>query len=265
MASLPQSLLIKYITQLLQSLINKKVKIEPGWVSNQSLEEDLGISLKFDRTQSQFFQSSVPRLDKDASLLDLSSSGNVSLPIKSLETMERQARNMVTINSYAYLFAAASVKSLQSENLDAPVLKKMLTSLFNCLKHSSSMAVLLAVELLRLGKNLLLIKSKIMTDSAKDKLRTVSIAAESLFGGQVAEIKRYNSESQQQTFIASSLARGNKAAILNIRIPKCPAKKPDNKGSSFSRPPKQRERSGSRRGHRRGGYSFRGRGYHAPS
>ena len=32
LASLPQSLLIKDITQLLQSLINKKVKIELGWV-----------------------------------------------------------------------------------------------------------------------------------------------------------------------------------------------------------------------------------------
>ena len=32
LASLPQSLLIKDITQLLQSLMNKKVKIEPGWV-----------------------------------------------------------------------------------------------------------------------------------------------------------------------------------------------------------------------------------------
>ena len=44
--SLPQSLLIKDITQILQSLINDKVKIEHGWVSNQSLEKDLGISLK---------------------------------------------------------------------------------------------------------------------------------------------------------------------------------------------------------------------------
>ena len=265
LASLPQSLLIKDITQLLQSLINKKVKIEPGWVSNQSLEKDLGISLKFYRTHSQLFPSCVPRLDKDASLLDLSSSGNVSLPVKSLETMERQARNMVTINSYADLFAAASVKSVQSENLDAPVLKKMLTSLVNCLKHSSSMAVLLAVELLQARRESAIDKSKILTDSAKDKLRTVPIAAESLFGGQVAEIQKSNSESQQQNFIASSLARGNKSALSNFRIPKRPAKKPDNRGSSLSRPPKQRERSGSRRGQRRGGSSFRGRGYHAPS
>ena len=187
------------------------------------------------------------------------------LAFKSLETMERQARNMVTINSYADLFAAASVKSLQSENLDAPVLKKMLTSLVNCLKHSSSMAVLLAVELLQARRESAIDKSKILTDSAKDKLRTVPIAAESLFGGQVAEIQKSNSESQQQNFIASSLARGNKSALSNFRIPKRPAKKPDNRGPSLSRPPKQRERSGSRRGQRRGGSSFRGRGYHAPS
>ena len=217
LASLPQSLLIKDITQLLQSLINKKVKIEPGWVSNQSLEKDLGISLKFYRTHSHLFPSSVPRLDKDASLLDLSSSRNVSVPIKSLETMERQARNTVTINSYADLFAVASVKSLQSEYLDAPVLKKMLT-LVNCLKHSSLMAVLLAVELLQAWRESAIDKSKILTDSAKDKLRTVPIAAESLFRGQVAEIQKYNSESQQQNLIASSLARGNKSALSNFRI-----------------------------------------------
>ena len=115
MDSLPQVLLIKDITQLLQSLINKKVKFEPDLVSNQSLEKDLGISLKLYRTHSQLFLSCIPMLDKDASILDLPSSGNVSLPIKSLETMEQQAWNMVTINSYADLFSAASVKSLQSE------------------------------------------------------------------------------------------------------------------------------------------------------
>ena len=203
LASLPQSLLIKDITQLLQFLINKKVKMEPGWVSNQSLEKDLGISFKFYRTHSHFFPSSVTRLDKDASLLDLPSSENFSLPIKSLETMMRQAWNMVTINCYADLFAAAYVKFLQSENLDAPVLKKMLMSLVNCLKHSSSMAVLLAVEMRQARRESAIDKSKILTDSAKDKLSTVPIAAESLFGGQVAEIKKSNSESQQQTFIAS--------------------------------------------------------------
>ena len=67
---------------------------------------------------------------------------------------------MVTMNSYADLFAAASVKSLQSETLDAHVLKEMLTSLVNCLKHSYSMAVLLAVELLQARRESAIDKSK---------------------------------------------------------------------------------------------------------
>ena len=42
-ASLPQSLLIKDVVNVFQSLIDKKVKLEPGWVTNQSLERELGI------------------------------------------------------------------------------------------------------------------------------------------------------------------------------------------------------------------------------
>ena len=105
--------------------------------------------MKHYRSHGQLFPTSVPRIDKDASLLDLASSGNVNFPVKSLETMERQVRNMVTINSYADLFTAASVKALESDNLDAPMLKRLLSSIVSCLKHSSSMAVVLTVELLQ--------------------------------------------------------------------------------------------------------------------
>ena len=88
-------------------------------------------------------------------MLDLYSSGNTSIPIKSLETMERQARNMVTINSYADLFAAASVKSF-----DVLLLTRMLNTLVNYIKHSTSMAVILAVELLQARERLLLKSQK---------------------------------------------------------------------------------------------------------
>lgn len=40
-ASLPQSLLIKDVVNVFQSLIDKKVKLEPGWVTNKSLEKIL--------------------------------------------------------------------------------------------------------------------------------------------------------------------------------------------------------------------------------
>ena len=65
----------------------------------------------------------------------------------------------------------------------------MLTSIVNCFKHSSSMAVLLAVQLLHAWRESAIDKSKILTDSAKDKLQTVIIAGESLFGGRVAVIR----------------------------------------------------------------------------
>ena len=206
-ASLPQSLLIKDVVNVFQSLIDKKVKLEPGWVTNKSLEKDLGINMKHYRSHGQLFHDSVPKLDRDASLLDLTSSGNVSLPLKSLETIERQARNMVSINSYADLFTAASVETLQSDNLDAPMLKRLLSSIVTCLKHSSSMSVVLAVELLQARREAAIDKSKILTETKKSKLRSVPISAESLFGGKIAELQKLNSDSQQQSFIASSVIR----------------------------------------------------------
>ena len=263
-ASLPQSLLIKDVVNVFQCLIDKKVKLEPGWVTNQSLERELGIVMKYYRSHGQLFPTSVPKIDKDASLLDLAFSGNVNFPVKSLETMERQARNMVTINSYADLFTAASVKALESDNLDAPMLKRLLSSIVSCLKHSSSMAVILTVELLQARREAAIEGSKILTEATKNKLRSVPIFSEFLFGGQVAALQKSNSESQQQSFIASSVAQSSQA--FRFKIPKLPNKSSDHRdSSSSSRPPNRRDRGGPRRGPRRGGSGSRGRGQHTPS
>ena len=265
-ASLPQSLLIKDVVNVFQSLIDKKVKLEPGWVTNQSLERELGIVMKYYRSHGQLFPTSVPKIDKDASLLDLASSGNVNFPVKSLETMERQARNMVTINSYADLFTAASVKALESDNLDAPMLKRLLSSIVSCLKHSSSMAVILTVELLQARREAAIERSKILTAATKNKLRSVPIVSEFLFGGQVAALQKSNSESQQQSFIASSVAQSSQASSSRFKIPKRPNKSSDHRDSSSSRPSNRRDRGGPRRGPRRGGgCGSRGRGQHTPS
>ena len=246
--SLPQSLLIKDVVNVFQSLIDKKV--EPGWVTNQSLERELGIVMKYYQSHGQLFPTSVPKIDKDASLLDLASSGNVNFPVKSLETMERQARNMVTINSYADLFTAAAVKALESDNLDASMLKRLLSSIVSCLKHSSSMAVILTVELLQTRREAAIERSKILTEATKNKLQNLA---------------KSNSESQQQSFIASSVAQSSQASS-RFKIPKRPNKSSDHRdSSSSSRPPNHRDRGGSRRGPRRGGSGSRGRGQHTPS
>lgn len=264
-ASLPQSLLIKDVVNVFQSLIDKKVKLEPGWVTNKSLERDLGINVKHYRSHGQLFPDSVPKIDKDASLLDLISSGNANLPVKSLETMERQARNMVSINSYADLFTAASVQALESDNLDAPMLKRLLSSIVSCLKHSSSMAVILAVELLQARREAAIERSKILTEATKTKLRSVPISAESLFGGMITDFQKLNSESQQQSFIASSVAQSKQASTSGFKIPKCQKKSAHRDSSSSTRPPNHKNRGGPRRGSRRGGSSSRGRGQYTPS
>ena len=59
-SSLPQSLLIKDVVDVFQSLIDKKVKLEPGWVTNKSLEKELGINMKHYRSHGQLFHDSVP-------------------------------------------------------------------------------------------------------------------------------------------------------------------------------------------------------------
>ena len=82
----------------------------------------------------------------------------------------RSARNMVTINSYADLFTAASVKALESDNLGAPMLKRLLSSIVSCLKHSSSMAVILTVELLQARREAAIERSKILSEATKNKL-----------------------------------------------------------------------------------------------
>ena len=217
-------------------------------------------------SHGQLFPTSVPIIDEDASLLDLASSGNVHFPVKSLETMERQARNMVTINSYADRFTAASVKILESDNLDAPMLNRLLNSIVSCLKHSSSMAVILAVELLQARKEAAIEWSNILTEATKNKLRSVPISSESLFDSQVAALQKSNSESQQQSFIASSVAQSSQAFSSGFKIPKLPNKCSDGRdSSSSSRPQNRRDLGGPRRGPRRGGPGSHGRGQHIPS
>ena len=124
---------------------------------------------------------------------------------------------MVTINSYADLFTAASVKALESDNLDAPMLKRLLSSIVSCLKHSSSMAVILTVEL-QARREAAIERSKILTEAMKNKLRSVPIFSEFLFGGQVAALQKSNSESQQQSFIASSVAQSSQVLLLGLKF-----------------------------------------------
>ena len=102
-SSLPQSQLIKDILNLVQTYVSDKVKLEPGWTAPVNLERELGTHMKFYKLHNEQFPSSIPEVDKDASKLDLSTTGSINVSSKFLESMECQARNVISINSYLLL------------------------------------------------------------------------------------------------------------------------------------------------------------------
>ena len=104
--------------------------------------------MKFYKLYNEQFPASVSKVDKDASKLDLSSTGSISVTSKFLESMERQARHVISINSYADLFATSAFSAMQSDDMDTNMLRRLVEALVNCLKHSTNLSVLMAVELM---------------------------------------------------------------------------------------------------------------------
>ena len=71
-------------------LSTKKLNLNLVGLPVNLWRESLVLLWKYYLSHGQLFPASVPKIDKDASLLDLASSRNVNFPVKSLETMELQ-------------------------------------------------------------------------------------------------------------------------------------------------------------------------------
>lgn len=253
-SSLPQSQLIKDILNLVQTYVSDKVKLEPGWTAPVNLERELGTHMKFYKLHNEQFPASIPKVDKDASKLDLSTTGSINVSSKFLESMERQARNVISINSYADLFATSAFSTMQSDDMDTNMLRRLVQALVNCLKHSTNLSFLMAVELMLARRELAISGSKILTESSKDSLRSIPFSVNSLFGGKISEIQKANSETHQQKLIADSVSqKPGSSQSSQFRTPRVPRKKQDSK-TDLPRPTRQPQagRGGSR--------TFRGRG-----
>ena len=212
--------------------------------------------MKFYKLHNEQFPSSIPKVDKDASKLDLSTTGSVNVSSKFLESMERQARNVISINSYADLFATSAFSTMQSNDMDTNMLRRLVQALVNCLKHSTNLSFLMAVELMLARRELAISGSKILTESSKDSLRSIPFSVNSLFGGKISEIQKANSETHQQKLIADSVSQkpgSSQTQSFQFRTPRVPRKKQDSK-TDLPRPTRhpQAGRGGSR--------TFRGRG-----
>ena len=246
-SSLPQSQLIKDILNLVQTCVSDKVKLEPGWTAPVNLEGELGTHMKFNKLHKEQFPSSIPKVDKDASKLDLSTTGSINVSSKFLESMERQARNVISINSYADLFATctSAFSTMQSDDMDTNMLRRLVQALVNCLKHSTNLSFLMAVELMLARRELAISGSKILTESSKDSLRSIPFSVNSLFGGKISEIQKANSETHQQKLIAESVSQkpgSSQSKSSQFRTPRVPRKKQDSK-TNLPRPTRQPQAS----------------------
>ena len=135
--------------------------------------------------------------------------------------MERQARHVISINSNADLFATYAFSAMQSDDMDTNMLRRSVEALVNCLKHSTNLSVLMAVELMLARREIAISGSKILTDASKDSLRSVPFSADSLFGGKISEI-------HQQKLIADTVSQKSgtsQSQSSQFRTPRVPRKK----------------------------------------
>ena len=70
--------------------------------------------------------------------------------------------------------------------------------------------------------------SKILSESAKDALRSIPLTSDTLFGGKISELQKSNSESFTQKFIAQSMSTKAKPST-SFKPPSSTSKKPKNK------------------------------------
>ena len=232
--SLPQSHMIKDILDITHDHVTAQHRLEPGWTTPVSLEKDLGTNMKFYKPHADNFPASIRKLDTDASKLELYMSGSLPVSNMFLKALECQAGNVISINSYADHFAAAAFSSLSSENMDANLLRRLVESLVNCVKHSTNLSVFMAMELLLTRRELAISNSKILSKPAKDSLRSVSLSADTLFGGKLSEVQKVNSESYTQKFIAQFMSQNSKS-IFSFKIQNLDPKKNESKKETFNK------------------------------
>ena len=122
---LPQSKLVENTARFLQSKIDTEKCCRDG-ICSQNIVSSL-TQTKFHKSQSQYFPTdNIPLLELEASLLDLSSKGKCSIPMKNIELWEKRACKLIAINSHADLFSSAAYLCMQQQIMSVPALSRLL-------------------------------------------------------------------------------------------------------------------------------------------
>ena len=121
---LPQSKLVENTTKYIQNQLDSD-KCFRDWICPQNLVSALAPT-KFYKSRNQYLPTdSIPQLEADASLLDISNKGRASIPLKNLEAWERKATKLVSINSHADLFSSAAFLCLQQELMSVAAFSRL--------------------------------------------------------------------------------------------------------------------------------------------
>ena len=146
MLVLPQSKLVENTARILQSKIDME-KCDRDWICSQNLVSS-STQTKFYKGQSQYFPTNnFPPLESEASLLDLSSKGKCSIPMKKIEIWEKRACKLMAINSHENLFSSAACLCMQQQTMSMPALSRLLEAVAKSIKHATAMSTILVTEI----------------------------------------------------------------------------------------------------------------------
>ena len=218
---LPQSKLVENTTKFIQNKIDSE-NFGKDWLCPQNLVLSLAPT-KYYKSQNQYFpmenhyksqnqyfpMENLPQLEADASLLDISSRGRCSIPVRSLEFWEKRARKLVAINSHADLFSSASYLCLQQESISVNALSRLLEAVAKSIKHATAMSPILATELFQARCDAAIATSILLLENSSYELRNAAVNAKSLFDNKIKEVAKANYEAQQQRFLVSSSTSTN--------------------------------------------------------
>ena len=225
----PQSKLVENITKYIQNKLYTD-KLGQDWTCPQQLVKLLAL-MRYYKSESQYFPSeSITHIDTEASQLDISSRGKISIPIKNMEIWEKRARNLVAINSHADLFSSAAYLCLQQESMSVNALSRLLEAVAKSIKHATAMSTILAIELFQARRNAAVASSKFLKDHFSHELRNAPINSQQLFDSKVKEVAKSNFEAQQHRFLASACntnlqqQKSSYSATGPFRKPKQPTK-----------------------------------------
>ena len=143
----------------------------------------------------------VSQLESDASLLDMSSRGRYSVPVRNLEYWEKRVCKLVAINSHTDLFSSAAYLCLQQESMSVNTLSRLLEAMAKSINHATSMSTILAIELFQARRDTAIATSKLLLDNSSHELRKAPINSRQLFDNKIKEVAKSNYEAQQQILL----------------------------------------------------------------